>query len=92
MTLGASEREQAAAAASTPPALTMNRRRSTVLNSFPPEGRDRDTRDVARPSLSHRDELMVGAFGDVVPGTDQCLELREGHWTLRLDDESRALV
>src|SRR6266849_7793335 len=32
---------------------------------------------IALPS-SHRDELMVGALGDVVPGAHQRLELREG--------------
>ena len=32
---------------------------------------------------SGRDELMVGAFGDVVPGADQRLELREGRVHLR---------
>src|SRR5213078_966529 len=35
-------------------------------------------RSVIPPSSSPRHELMVGAFGDVVPGTHQRLELREG--------------
>src|SRR6266567_1356307 len=35
-------------------------------------------RSVVTLPSSHRDELMVGAFGDVVPGAHQRLELREG--------------
>src|SRR5713101_7972277 len=34
-------------------------------------------RSVVTLSSSHRDELMVGAFGDVIPGAHQRLELRE---------------
>src|SRR5262245_46542718 len=59
MTEGASTVAAAAAPMSTPPALTMNRRRSLIASSSP------------------RDELMVGAFGDVVPRADERLELRE---------------
>src|SRR5947209_20563343 len=35
-------------------------------------------RSVIPPPSSPRHELMVGAFGDVVPGAHQRLELREG--------------
>src|SRR2546428_8541726 len=34
-------------------------------------------RSVITLPSSPRDELMVGAFGDVVPGAHECLELRE---------------
>src|SRR6266540_3103887 len=61
MTLGASTMAPEAAAATTPPAVTMNLRRSVVT----------------LPS-SHCHELVVSAFGDVVPRADQRLELREG--------------
>src|SRR5262249_32953989 len=37
---------------------------------------------VAWRLTSPRHELMVGAFGDVVPGADQRLELREGRMAL----------
>src|SRR5712692_880217 len=35
-------------------------------------------RSVVTLPSSHRDELMVGAFGDVVPRAHQRLEFREG--------------
>src|SRR5712692_11741144 len=58
-------------------------------------------RSVITLPSSHRDELMVGAFGDVVPGTHEGLELRErrvhlpGHGGLLgffLDDLGRQLL
>src|SRR3989304_7022709 len=58
-------------------------------------------RSVITPPSSHRDELMVGAFCDMVPGAHQRLELRErrvhlpGHGGLLgflLDDLGRELL
>src|SRR5215470_16126399 len=72
MTFGAPTSVAPPAAASTPPAFTMNRRRSMVVILLHPEGR-LDPLEAWLP----RHELMIGAFGDVVPRAEQCLELRE---------------
>ena len=72
MTCGASTTAAAPAAASAPPALTTNRRRSTVVTSFIRI----DESEPGTRSSGH--ELMVGAFGDVVPWPHQRLELRVG--------------
>src|SRR5262245_36451709 len=67
MTWGASTATAAPAAASAPPAFTMNRRRFTGVVSF--------SRRTSFGSPCH--ELVIRAFGDVIPGADQRLEFRE---------------
>src|SRR5262245_27819328 len=75
MTRGASTTGAASTAASTPPAVTMNRRRSMRFTSVR-GGPEPDSCD--REFDLPRHELMVGAFGDAIPRTYERLELRVG--------------
>src|SRR5262245_50367156 len=73
MTLGASTTAAAPAATRAPPVFTMNRRRSMEDLLLHRERRVRST-----ATWLPRHELVIGAFGDVVPGTHQRLKLRVG--------------
>src|SRR5262245_36481224 len=75
MTCGASTTAAAPAAASVPPAFTRNRRRFTGRAPYMRRNEPGPSRPVA-PSPRH--ELMIGAFGDVVPRPHQRLELCVG--------------
>src|SRR5262249_10836998 len=73
ITLGASTAAAAPTATRAPPVFTMNRRRSMEALLLHRARRVRFTE-----TWLPRYELVVGAFGHVIPGADQRLELREG--------------